>query len=293
MAGKSSLDRALKKIEWWFEQSPKPVFRKAQLEWIFLRQRQDWKLAAGVTFEEFERFLGKKSKLKKYVLDFPYLPVTLFTWGEDASVYEAALLVGKGAYFSHYTAAFLHELTEQVPRTLFVTVPQPLKRPETIVLTQKQIDQAFAQPARTTKSIAKLGAYRVARLSGMETADLEIMPATAPDGGQIRVSSLERTLIDMVVRPEYSGGIHEVLQAFRLAKSNISINTLVATIKRLNYIYPYHQAVGFYLQRSGVYSQSAWRMLARLEKPYDFYLVHGARQTDYSAEWRLFFPKGF
>ena len=36
--------------------------------------------------------------------------------------------------------------------------------------------------------------------------------------GKIRLTNIERTLIDIAVRPVYSGGVFEVLKAYRLAK---------------------------------------------------------------------------
>ena len=56
-------------------------------------------------------------------------------------------------------------------------------------------------------------------------------------------------------------------------------------------MYPYHQTIGFYLQRAG-YEESRWRRLKDLGLKFDFYLAHGLRDPEYDAEWRLFFPKG-
>ena len=50
------------------------------------------------------------------------------------------------------------------------------------------------------------------------------------------VTGVERTLIDATVRPVYSGGINEVLTAFSRASKMVSINKLVAMLKKINYI---------------------------------------------------------
>lgn len=73
----------------------------------------------------------------------------------------------------------------------------------------------------------------------------------APSGHAVEVTSLERTRVDITVRLEYSGGVPAVLQAFRLARGRISVRKLLTILRKLDYTYPYHQPVGFHLQRTG------------------------------------------
>ena len=50
----------------------------------------------------------------------------------------------------------------------------------------------------------------------------------------VRVTDLERTLIDIAVRPEYAGGVYEVLNVYRLAKGKVSANNEKLTSGQLN-----------------------------------------------------------
>ena len=124
------------------------------------------------------------------------------------------------------------------------------------------------------------------------TGDLGVIETTGPGGETVRVTNLERTLIDVTVRPFYAGGVFEVLKGFRTALDRISVNKLSATLRKLDYVYPYHQAIGFYLERAGLAKTSAIKLLRRFEMRYDFYLDHQIGDRAYSDRWRIFFPKG-
>jgi hypothetical protein len=59
------------------------------------------------------------------------------------------------------------------------------------------------------------------------------------------------TLIDLAVRPSCAGGVYGVPAAYRRAKDLVSMRTVLSILKKLDYVYPYYQAIGFYMQRAG------------------------------------------
>jgi predicted transcriptional regulator of viral defense system len=99
-------------------------------------------------------------------------------------------------------------------------------------------------------------------------------------------------LIDATVKPMYAGGVFEVAKAFALAKDRLSVNKLIPMLRRLDFTYPYHQAIGYYLERAG-YKSSQLDLVRRLPMEHDFYLTHEMGETRYEPTWRLFVPNGF
>jgi len=61
-------------------------------------------------------------------------------------------------------------------------------------------------------------------------------------------------------------------------------------MKRLDYVYPYEQAVGFLMQRAG-YSEAQYRTLKARVGEFKFFLTHAMKDPAYDAAWRLFYPK--
>lgn len=275
-----------------FEGHSTHLFKRSGIETILHKNRDFWRLTQSMTVNQFLEFLQEKTKLKAIKISFPTRTETRYLWGEDVSIYEIALSLRPESYLTHYTAMFIHGLTEQIPKTIYLNFEQPLKtRPETS-LEQKNIDWAFKQKPRTSQNIASYEDHRFCVLNGMHTGRLGIVDTEDDFGKKIAVTGMERTLIDIAVRPFYAGGVFEVLKAYRAAAGKVSVNKLAAMLKKLNYVYPYHQIIGFYLERAGTYKNTAINLLAKPGIDYNFYLTYQMKDADYSPKWRLFFPKG-
>jgi len=294
MVGKSKSNNIISKLKDWFDSSREKVFRYSDLEAILHYHHERQIIPESLKTKEFVAFLLEERILKAHHFVFSGIPITVYVRGQKYSIYEMALKTGgAGAYISHYSAAFINELTDQVPKTIYVTVPQARKHSEQVILTQEQIDSAFSTESRPSKAIVSIEGYRIARLNSMDSEGVGVVESKAPEGTRVLVTDIERTLLDIVVRPIYAGGPHQVLQSFSRAYGRMSTNRLMAYYKKMKYIYPYHQAIGFYMEKAGNYSDNSIKMLRNIKKDRDFYLLHGMTDAVYVPEWRLFVPKGF
>ncbi|PYT96539.1 MAG: hypothetical protein DMG38_23795 [Acidobacteria bacterium] len=184
---------------------------------------------------------------------------------------------------------WIHGLSED-HTSIFINKEQSEKPKNSGQLSQEAIDRAFQNQQRRSKLAYKYQDVIITVLSGKNTGRAGVVLVTAPSGHKVEVSSLERTLIDITVRPGYSGGVSSVLQAFRLAQNRVSVDELLALLRRFDYTYPYHQSIGFYLKRAG-YAE-ANQVLARADGvKFDFHLCHGLKNPAFDPDWRVFFPR--
>ena len=210
-----------------------------------------------------------------------------------ASRYQIALSIRSGSYLSHGTAASLHSLIDIDAAITYVNKEQSPKRSNSS-LSQEAIDRAFLRFPRQSNyrfwqmDLPNPTQYVV--LNGKFSGDFGVEWMEHTRFGRLRLSSLERTLVDLAVRPQYSGGSFEVLNAYAKAKTRMDANRLLNTLHQLDYTYPYHQAIGFLMARAG-YERAEFEPFRKPGLRYNFYLTHGMTNPSYDPDWKLYFPR--
>jgi hypothetical protein len=232
----------------------------------------------------------KAGILMKAVLPFPYREDVRYLFGE-VDLLDLVQSLSHVGYFTHFTAIYLNNLTEQIPKTVYFNIEQRTSG-GTGQLTQEALDRAFKANPRLSSNVVEYQGTRIVKVNGRNTNCLGVSMQRRSTAGILRLTDCERTLIDATVRPVYSGGIAVVARAFELAKEVISVNKLTSYLRKLRYVYPYHQVVGFYLERAG-YDAPLLKLLDQFPIEYDFYLDYAMKSPVLHRRWRLYAPKGF
>jgi predicted transcriptional regulator of viral defense system len=194
------------------------------------------------------------------------------------------------AYYCHQTAAIFHEFLKVEQSKIYLNIEQNLKSNASGSLDQESIHRAFRNRPRITTNKINYEGHEIYILNGKNTALLGVTKIELPSIGIINTTTPERTLIDMVVRPFYSNGSKTVLEAFRNAQNKISVDRLKSLYNKLDYIYPYQQAIGFYLEASGNYTPEDIQLFEKKKFRFDFYLCNAIKKGSYSKRWRIHYP---
>lgn len=285
-----TLERAKDKIRDQLASDRGGVFREADLASMLLEHRREWGIKGRPSGKTFVSFLLNEVGLREVELrSDQYRSLTRLAFG-DYSPYRMALSIRPRSYLSHGTAVLLHGLNDQLPKTIYANQEQS-EKPRSGDLSQERLTLAFSRHQRTSGYVYVFDSFRAVLLSGKQTGDLGVVQQKGSHGEDLRVTGLARTLIDIVVRPAYSGGIFQVLEAYRGARGKVSAAEIVVMLKTLKYVYPYHQAIGFLMERAG-YPESEWERLRGLGTRFDFYLLHGIKKPQRNERWHLFIPEG-
>jgi len=286
----SRLSLAEKEIAELLSGASQKIYSDAQLAKLLDENRTNWKLSDRTRVTDFISFL-KRRELKEHEIrsDNYSRQVKRYSWGKPSPL-ALAVSIKPRAHLCHATAAAIHGLGSFSRATIYINAEQSPKRLSRGSLTREGINRAFSAKQRQSNLVYTYNRTSIVIIAGKNTNCFGVEEIIGPDAETIRVTNLERTLIDIVVRPAYAGGTSQLLKAYRFAKNRISIDRLLNILKTLDYAYPYHQSIGFLMQRAG-YSESATARLRALGLKHDFYLAHGIHEPEYSEKWRLFYPR--
>lgn len=288
---KSKFTLAEKSIKNYFNNLDGKLLSKKEIGNILLKERNNWDL----TNLSVQKFIDQLKKLQMKEIEL-FSPIyekrhIRYVWGKKIPLYRLCLSLKRNSYFSHHTAMHIHGLTDREPEIIYVNAEQSAKQSKHNSLEQSRIDAAFKRKPRTSQYIFLYNDREVCLLNGTHTNNLGVAEQETPKNEIVPATNIERTLIDIAVRPFYSGGVKEVLNAYKMGKDMASAKKLVSMLKKLNYTYPYHQAIAFYMERSG-FDTSSLNLLKKIGVKYNFYLDYNMKRTEYSKEWKIYFPKG-
>lgn len=269
---------------------PEKVYSEMTLNRLLEEARDEWDLPESTRASHFISFLERQGKLRPLELVSAEYgrSIKRYSWGK-ASPLDLALSIKSRGYLSHGTAMTLHGLVKLPRKMIYLNSEQSDKSQDASSLNQRGIDLAFKGRQRQSKLIYRHADISIVMVSGKNTDRLGVEEIVIPGSAPLQVTNLERTLIDIVVRSAYAGGISNVVKAYRAAKDRMSIDRLISTLETLDYVYPYHQAIGFLMQKTG-YPEESFDKLRAKGLDYDFYLTHEMKEPAYSKEWRLYHP---
>ncbi len=232
----------------------------------------------------FRKLKKHKKEIQEYLLEHFYISHQDIFLPKNLRVnnYDIALAYARYYYFSHQSALHIHGLDNSAQQIIYMSEENIFTSSPSSNLTQSTIDQAFSKPQRMTTNFKKFNELTINFLKGQSPDHMN----TTKDN--LRVSDIEKTLIDITVRPSYSGGSKNIMKSFKNARILMDPEKLVHYYKKLSFAYPYHQSLGFYLENSG-YDKAYYRELLQFNHKFNFYLDYEISNPEYCEKWKIFY----
>lgn len=284
------------------------VLAPASIRKVYDALRNQGYLLQRVTLSEFTRYIlsPEEGLFRELRLVRKYdgkEVVRLIPRSQPVSPYAIALSLSTHAYVSHYSALYLHGLTLNVPKPIYVKSRRTkAKNPphEAGELTQEQLDSAFSIPARMTRNIYTFDhegttheVYLLEKSAEVDNGITKVPAPHAPSG--IAVSGVEKTLVECAVKTNYAGGAGEVLDAFRRARETLKILRMMQLLKNGHYLFPYEKNILFYMDRAG-YSERQKKLVAERSRPdktgFTTYLEKDMHGKLLDPDIGIYYPQG-
>ncbi len=180
----------------------------------------------------------------------------------DPLLVARALVGGTGYYLSHGTAMEIHQMVTQPRLVVYVTTPRPIRS-------------------------RKIGGteFRFVRCKRRDLFGIE--PHWVTKQETVRVSDLERTVIDGLRHPEYCGGLTDVAKGLWIRREGVQVSRLVEYALRLD-VSAVIGRLGFLLELYEMVTSQAVRTLQRrLGSAYVLLDPVLPREGKYLRRWRL------
>ncbi|MBC7540164.1 MAG: hypothetical protein H7281_15170 [Bacteriovorax sp.] len=222
----------------------------------------------------------------------------LFSFRKDVEPIQIAnaFTHGHGHYLGNLTAMYFLGLTDQRPKSFYICNESLPATTEPFEYSVDKVKMSFMKSHRTTQRYFEYSDHQYYFLEKQFMNGVGIIDYILKDDElgetKIPMSNIERTFLDSIISPQYSGGITQVLESFKDQK--INIKELKKYYDALVPKYPYWQKIGFVLDlNTDNKSAKEWRKLFFNEEMKDFFLDKEYRSTwNYSEEWKIFYPKG-
>lgn len=292
MGRKNQLDSCFSIIEDFFDKSGIKSFTENKFREIFSKNRYKWNVPSNKYSKQVLVYLTNRKVLSENIFsDVSNENKLIYSWKTQD---EFTIISGlkSDSYFTHYSALYLHQLSLQIPKTVYLNFEHKSvmsSNGDGNFLTQESIDNAFKGSQRKSSLSYSYLEKKIILTNGKHTNKLGVIKRINSEQC-FEYTDIERTLLDISVRPVYAGGVFEVLEAYKLAKGKVNVTKMADYLSQLNFIYPYHQVVGFYIEKAG-YNENDIEFFKK-EMKFNFYLTYDIRNKEFSEKWKLYYPKG-
>ncbi|MCY4643379.1 MAG: hypothetical protein OXB88_02075 [Bacteriovoracales bacterium] len=270
--------------------------KESKDDWKSLKKTLDEESIAQNKEASLRRLITKRLSEVKYKTHGNISPPKIYTFEKNSDDLDLACgFISHNQYFSNLSAIYFLGLTDQKIQTHYICKETHYLSNRESVYDENLAKLTFRKNARRSNRYVQ---YEGTRIYFLEKQDLNMLgvidlPFKKKNKNlfYIKCTNLERTFMDSIVTPQYSGGLDSIISFFK--NKSLNLTDLKKIYQTLCPVYPYWQKIGFLLELMGQKEKSrTWGKLFENLPLKKFFLDRGYRNDwAFNKKWQIYYPK--
>ncbi len=210
--------------------------------------------------------------------------ITRYYFDDNINIFEKALAFNKGSFLSMSSSLVFQGLCLTEDKFIYISKEDVDKKNYSDnKLIQENIDKAFKRPYRRTSAYAEFENKYIVLLTPKNSKNAGVVTYQG-----IKVSSIDRALIEMIVNIQYFESSKSIIEIFKPIKKSISIEEVFDILNSFSFIYPYFQSLGFFLERIGFKREELANFSEQISE-FNFYTEKQKNSYKYDNFWKIYY----
>ena len=254
-----------------------------QLKEILEQLKDKSLVSSSLSYNSFLLKLIDKGLIQKSITIRGHIK-TRYTFSQDFNIYDFCNSLEKNSFFSMSTALNIQGLSDFREEYIFVSKERSTKIEQgNVTLTQENIDNAFSKKPRRTNAYDKIDNHVVVLLEANKTDTFEVIEYNG-----YRVSSVNRAFVEMITNVQYLQSSETIIEVFTKIKEKLNLDTIYTIIEKFDFIYPYFQLAGFYLEQIGFLKTELVKFYDKKSK-LNFYTQKNKNHYEFDEYWKVYY----
>ena len=254
-----------------------------QLKEILEQLKDKSLVSSSLSYNSFLLKLIDKGLIQKSITIRGHIK-TRHTFSQDFNIYDFCNSLEKNSFFSMSTALNIQGLSDFREEYIFVSKERSTKIEQgNVTLTQENIDNAFSKKPRRTNAYDKIDNHVVVLLEANKTDTFEVIEYNG-----YRVSSVNRAFVEMITNVQYLQSSETIIEVFTKIKEKLNLDTIYTIIEKFDFIYPYFQLAGFYLEKIGFPKVELEKFYTKRSE-LNFYTQKNKNQYGFDGYWKIYY----
>lgn len=222
--------------------------------------------------------------LTQYSIKIRNIEKVRYTLEKNFNIYQFSKTLEKKSFFSMSTALNIQNLTNARNDLVFVSKERATRLEFDLkTIKQESIDNAFSKKPRRTTAHDKIKDYSIVILQSNNTNEYEVI-----DYNGYRVSSVNRVFVEAISNIQYFKNPDFLIKTFKEIKEELNVKDIYDVITNFDFIYPYYQLAGFYLEKIG-FKKDELVSFYNKKSNLNFYTHKNQMKYNYNEYWKIYF----